>query len=55
MTKRNTTLYLFPMGHGRKVEVDFEGGDVTLNGGALLLGLADRALGGLSKRIIVGW
>lgn len=51
MTKRNLTLDLFPMVQGRKVEVDFEGGDVTTNGGVLLLGLADRALGGLSHRI----
>lgn len=51
MTKRNTPLDLFPMVQGRKVEVDFEGGDVTSHGGALLLGLADRALGGLSSRI----
>ena len=51
MTKRNLTLDLFPMVQGRKVEVDFEGGDVTSNGGVLLLGLADRALGGISQRI----
>lgn len=51
MSKRNQTLDLFPMVQGRKVEVDFEGGNVTSNGGALLLGLADRALGGLSHRI----
>ena len=51
MTKRNPTLDLFPMVQGRKVEVDFEGGDVTSNGGSLLLGLADRALGGLSNSI----
>ncbi|MCB9495485.1 MAG: IS1380 family transposase [Fibrobacteria bacterium] len=51
MTKRNHTLDLFPMVQGRKIEVDFEGGEVTSNGGALLLGLADRALGSLSHRI----
>lgn len=51
MTKRNHTLDLFPMVQGRKVEIDFDGGDVTSNGGALLLGLADRALGGFSYRI----
>ena len=35
----------FPRCRGRRVEADFSGGDITSNGGALLVGAADRRLG----------
>ena len=44
----------FPRCCGRSVEADFLGGDISSNGGAPLLGLADRRLGllsGLSRRL----
>ena len=36
-------------GRGRRIEADFSGGVLTSNGGALLLGLADRATGLLRR------
>ena len=44
----------FPRCCGRRVEVDFAGGDITSNGGAVLLAAADRRLGllsGLARRL----
>jgi hypothetical protein len=43
----------FPRCRGRRVAVDFGGGDISSNGGALLVGAADRRLGllsGLARR-----
>ena len=39
----------FPGCKGRKVELDFSGGDVTSDGGVLLLRQADRRLGLISQ------
>ena len=44
MTNRNNSTILFPTCKRRKVESEFSGGDVTSDGGSLLLGLADRNL-----------
>jgi hypothetical protein len=44
----------FPRSCGRVVEADFAGGDISSNGGALLLAAADRRLGllsGLARRL----
>jgi hypothetical protein len=44
----------FPRCRGRRVEADFAGGDISSNGGALLVGCADRRLGllsGLARRL----
>jgi len=44
----------FPRCRGRRVEADFAGGDISSNGGALLLALADRRFGllsGLARRL----
>ena len=44
----------FPRCRGRRVVADFGGGDISSNGGALLLSAADRRLGllsGLSRRL----
>jgi len=44
----------FPRCCGRRVEADFGGGDISSNGGALLLSAADRRLGllsGLARRL----
>ena len=38
----------FPRCKGRRVEASFSGGDITSNGGVLLLRQADRALGFLT-------
>ena len=35
----------FPRCRGRRVEADFGGGDISSNGGSLLVGAADRRLG----------
>ena len=40
----------FPTCRGRRVEARFSGGDITSNGGVLLLRQADRALG-LTERV----
>ena len=47
----------FPRCRGRRVVADFGGGDISSNGGALLLSAADRRLGllsGLSRRLVDG-
>jgi hypothetical protein len=44
----------WPRSCGRRVEADFAGGDISSNGGALLLSAADRRLGllsGLARRL----
>ncbi len=54
MTDRTLSKIEFPRCCGRRVEVDFAGGDITSNGGALLLSAADRRLGllsGLARRL----
>jgi hypothetical protein len=45
MTVCSTSWDLFPTCKSRKVEVDFNGGNVTSDGGALLLRQVDRRLG----------
>ena len=45
MTHCNPSTIQFPACRKRGVEVGFDGGDVTSNGGAVLLGQADRLLG----------
>jgi hypothetical protein len=45
MTVCSTSQDLFPTCKSRKVQVDFNGGNVTSDGGALLLRQADRRLG----------
>ena len=45
MTKCTSEGILFPACRRRRVEADFAGGDVTSNGGVLLLRQADRLLG----------
>ncbi len=45
MTKCNTTPDLFPACKSRKIEVDFEGGDITSDAGSLLVRQVDRKLG----------
>ncbi len=40
----------FPTCKGRRVEASFSGGDITSNGGVLLLREADRRLG-LTERV----
>lgn len=44
MTQCTITPDLFPACKSRKVEIDFEGGDITSDGGGLLLRQADRKL-----------
>lgn len=54
MTVCSTSADLFPACKSRKVEVDFKGGDVTSDGGVLLLRQVDRRLGltrTLSRRL----
>ncbi len=54
MTDCNLSKIEFPRCCGRRVEVDFAGGDISSNGGALLLSAADRRLGllsGLARRL----
>lgn len=50
MTKCSSPFISFPGLKGRKVEVNFEGGEITSNGGSLLLGQIDEKLG-LTKSI----
>ena len=45
MAKCTTTTDLFPACKSRKVEVDFNGGDITSDAGALLLRQVDRKIG----------
>jgi hypothetical protein len=45
MTVCTTTADLFPACKSRKVEVDFEGGNVTSDGGIVLVRQADRRIG----------
>ena len=45
MTNRNREPLSFPGCKGRKVEADFSGGNVTSDGGVLLVREADRRLG----------
>ena len=54
MTDCNLSKIVFPGCRGRRVEADFGGGDISSNGGALLVGAADRRLGllsGLARRL----
>jgi hypothetical protein len=44
-TKRNTKSSLFGRVEGRRVEASFDGGALTSDAGALLLGAADRSIG----------
>jgi hypothetical protein len=46
----STQRELFPVCQSRRVRVDFQGGEVTSNGGVLLVEQADRRLG-LTKRL----
>ena len=50
MTKCNVTNYNFQPVKGRRIEASFNGGDVSSDGGSLLLREADRSLD-LTKRI----
>ena len=50
MTDCNQQQLLFPRCKGRRVEARFSGGDITSNGGVLLLQQADRAVG-LTERV----
>ena len=45
MTECTTTADLFPACKSRKIEVDFEGGDITSDAGSLLLRQVDRKIG----------
>ncbi len=45
MTKCTPTTDLFPACKSRKIEVDFNGGDITSDAGSLLIRQADRKLG----------
>ena len=54
MTDCNLSKIEFPRCCGRRVEVDFGGGDISSNGGAPLLSAVDRRLGllsGLARRL----
>ena len=54
MTDCTLSKIEFPPCRGRRVEADFTGGDISSNGGAPLLALADRRLGllsGLARRL----
>ena len=54
MTDCTSSTIGFPRSCGRLVEADFAGGDISSNGGALLLAAADRRLGllsGLARRL----
>lgn len=53
MTHCNPSTIQFPACRKRRVEARFDGGDVTSNGGAVLLGQADRLLG-LVKSVAAG-
>ena len=45
MTAYYQSALLFPRIEGRRVEVDFSGGDITSNGGAALIREVGRRLG----------
>lgn len=49
MTDYSFSKIAFPRRCGRRVEADFAGGDITSNGGVLLLSASDRRLGLLSS------
>ena len=49
MTDCNTLLPGFPRLSKRKVQADFNGGDITSDGGSVLLGLLDKKLGLLAS------
>ena len=54
MTDHTLSKIEFPRCCGRRVEVDFAGGDITSSGGASLLAVVDRRLGllsGLARRL----
>ena len=54
MTDCTFTKIEFPSCCKRRVEADFAGGEISSNGGALLLSLADRRVGllsGLGRRL----
>lgn len=54
MTNGSSEVLSFPACRRRRVEVDFAGGDVSSNGGVLLLRAADRRLGltaGVARRL----
>lgn len=54
MTDSSLSKISFPRRCGRRVEADFAGGDISSNGGALLLSASDRRLGllsGLARRL----
>ncbi len=44
MTNCTQELFAFPGCKGRRIEASFEGGDITSDGGVLLLRQADRLL-----------
>lgn len=50
MTDCNQQAHLFPTCKGRRAEARFSGGDITSNGGVVLLREADRRLG-LTERV----
>jgi hypothetical protein len=50
VTKCNELPLQFPGFHGRKIEGEFDGGDVSSDGGVLLVRQIDRWIG-LSKRL----
>lgn len=45
MTECNKRILEFPVGKRRKVQASFTGGEVTSNGGVVLLHQVDRRLG----------
>lgn len=54
MTNCSLSKIEFPRCRGRRVEADFAGGDISSNGGALLLSASDRRIGllsGLARRL----
>lgn len=54
MTDCTLSKIEFPRCRGRRVELDFAGGDISSNGGALLLAAAERRIGllsGLARRL----
>ena len=55
MTDCTLSRIEFPTCCRRRVEADFAGGDISSNGGAMLLALADRRIGllaALARRLI---
>ena len=49
MTVCTTKKIEFARSKGRKIEAEFSGGDITSDGGILLLRMADRKLGLIKK------